>query len=123
MPITYDPRVLFAAERTLLAWNRTSISLMAFGFVVERFGLFLEIIGRSEAQVFQRHISFFVGISFVLLSAVVAFFSIWQHLRILKIIPPTDIPTGYTIGAGMIVNAIVGLLGIAVSLYLANGFV
>ena len=38
-----DPRVLFAAERTLLAWNRTSISIMAFGFVIERFGLFLQI--------------------------------------------------------------------------------
>jgi len=32
-----DPRVLFAAERTLFAWNRTSLSLMAFGFVIERF--------------------------------------------------------------------------------------
>ena len=30
----HDPRVFFAAERTLLAWNRTSLSLMAFGFVL-----------------------------------------------------------------------------------------
>ena len=39
-----DPRVFFAAERTLLAWNRTSLSLMAFGFVIERFGLFVTIL-------------------------------------------------------------------------------
>ncbi|MFV9650307.1 YidH family protein [Pseudomonas citrulli] len=37
-----DPRVFFAAERTLLAWNRTSLLLMAFGFVIERSGLLLK---------------------------------------------------------------------------------
>jgi putative membrane protein len=31
-----DPRVYFAAERTLLAWVRTGIAIMAFGFVVAR---------------------------------------------------------------------------------------
>lgn len=31
-----DPRVLFAEEHTLLAWNRTSLALIAFGFLVER---------------------------------------------------------------------------------------
>jgi putative membrane protein len=31
-----------ANERTFLAWVRTAIAVMAFGFVVERFGLFLQ---------------------------------------------------------------------------------
>lgn len=35
-------RVHFANERTYLAWIRTSIGIMAFGFVVEKFGLFVK---------------------------------------------------------------------------------
>ena len=35
-------RVHFANERTFLAWIRTSIGIMAFGFVVEKFALFLK---------------------------------------------------------------------------------
>ncbi len=38
---TDDPRVSLAAERTFLAWIRTGLALMGFGFVVARFGLFL----------------------------------------------------------------------------------
>jgi putative membrane protein len=36
-----------ANERTFLAWVRTAIAVMAFGFVVERFGLFLETANAS----------------------------------------------------------------------------
>ena len=36
-----DPRIYFAAERTFLAWLRTGLALMGFGFVVARVGLFL----------------------------------------------------------------------------------
>ena len=39
-----DPRVYFAAERTLLAWVRTGITVIGLGFVVARFGLFLQIL-------------------------------------------------------------------------------
>ena len=117
-----DPRVLFAAERTLLAWNRTSISLMAFGFVVERFGLFLEMIEHGQVKALQRHASFYVGVSFVLLATFAALYSIYQHKRILTTLRPVEIPSGYNLFIVVAINGIVGILGIALSIYLALGF-
>ena len=61
-----DPRACFAAERTLLAWTRTGITLMGFGFVIERFGLFLYMFMSVEGKEWQRD-SFWVGICFILL--------------------------------------------------------
>jgi len=64
-----DPRVFFAAERTLLAWNRTSLTLMAFGFVIERFGLFLRLLMPQRGDPFQQGVSYWIGIAFILLGA------------------------------------------------------
>ena len=48
-------RVHMANERTFLAWIRTSIGLMAFGFVVERFALFIKqmsyVLGKSNIEI------------------------------------------------------------------------
>ncbi len=47
-------RVHMANERTFLAWIRTSIGIMAFGFVVEKFTLFMKqmsiIFGKSAVE-------------------------------------------------------------------------
>jgi len=46
-----DPRVYFAAERTFLAWLRTGATVMAFGFVVARFGLFLRVLRAQGGEI------------------------------------------------------------------------
>jgi putative membrane protein len=117
-----DPRVFFAAERTLLAWNRTSLALMAFGFVIERFGLFVSILlPQHHSAASQRGISFWVGLAFVLLGAWVAAYSTVQYRKVLKTLKQIEIPEGYRTDPGIIINLAVALLGIVLVVYFFMG--
>lgn len=116
-----DPRVFFAAERTLLAWNRTSLALMAFGFVIERFGLFIAILMPQHALPLQRGISFWTGMAFVVLGAAVAAYSTVQFRKVLKTLKPVEIPEGYRVSPGIITNLAVALLGVALTIYFFMG--
>jgi inner membrane protein YidH len=70
-----DPRVLFAAERTLLAWNRTSLSLIAFGFVVERAGLLVRAVSPERMQSNQLALTFWLGLAFIVLGSITSAYS------------------------------------------------
>ena len=117
-----DPRVFFAAERTLLAWNRTGLTLMAFGFVLERFGLFLHMLrprpSGLDASQAGRDFSFWIGVAFVVLALLVISFSIVQFRRVLRTLKLNEIPVRYCTWAGIAMNLSVVLLGIALLVYL-----
>jgi putative membrane protein len=113
-----DPRVLFATERTLLAWNRTAIGLMSFGFLVERFGLFLHVVlGHPEASLHQQA-SLIIGVAFILLGVVLLVLSVRQYRLVIRALGSDEIPTGYWINSGVLTNIVMALLGLLLAAYL-----
>ena len=117
-----DPRVFFAAERTLLAWNRTSIALIAFGFVIERSGLLIALTTPAVPKEGQSLATLWVGLMFILLGAWVAIFASRQYACLIKSLDPVEIPQGYSARWGIWINGVVALLGVllAVALWAAR---
>lgn len=113
-----DPRVFFAAERTLLAWSRTSITVMVFGFVVERFGLLAKLLLPRGGEIIERSISFWVGLIFILFGVSLSVLSTVQYFRVLKTLKKKEIPEGYWLHLGVITNGVLAVLGLLVAFYL-----
>ena len=116
-----DPRVFFAAERTLLAWVRTGLTVMGFGFVVARFGLFLNLLAAQsmrDSRVDPR-VSDIVGIALVVLGALAILFAAVQHRGFVRSLPAADLPPSHNRTFPLLVAMALGALGLALAIYLA----
>ena len=87
-----DPRSLLAAERTMLAWLRTGISVMAFGFVVARFGLFLRLLHAQAGREVGHGVSPYLGAALVLLGVVATGGGALQYQRYVSLLPDSARP-------------------------------
>ncbi|OHB72459.1 MAG: hypothetical protein A2W17_02025 [Planctomycetes bacterium RBG_16_41_13] len=118
-----DPRVFFAAERTLLAWSRTSIVMIASGFGIERASILIQAVTHGRTTADKTGAVFWVGLAFIALGTFAAFCSSRQYLAVLKTLTPEEYPTGYGTKCGLAINTIVAVLGICLGIAVYVGHV
>jgi putative membrane protein len=113
-----DPRVHFAAERTFLAWIRTGLSLMGFGFVVARFGLFLKEMSGHAPGVRTYGFSLWAGSAMVLLGAMMNLAAVARHLEVIQRLNRGESIVSRPSRIGIAVGILLGLVGIAMVVFL-----
>jgi uncharacterized protein (DUF302 family)/uncharacterized membrane protein YidH (DUF202 family) len=110
-----------AAERTLLAWIRTGLALMGFGFVVARFGLFLQELQVDQNAPAQTYgLSLWFGTALIAVGVIVNLFAGWQHARLVKDLdrgsPTHTRPSAPAVAIALFLAAV----GLAMTIYLIS---
>jgi putative membrane protein len=115
-----DLRDNLAEERTFLAWIRTAISLMGFGFVVAHFGISAGgfPIAQHASGVPPHGLSLWLGTVLIAVGVVVNLFSARRHMRLAGELRRAHVLRRHLSEQGVIVALILALLGIAMAIYM-----
>ena len=113
-------RDYLAEERTFLAWIRTGISLMGFGFVVARFGILgnMSYIPQQLPAAQPHELSVWLGAVLIAIGAIVNLFSARRFMRLVGELNRDRFADRSLSKQGVIVACFLALLGIAMTIYL-----
>jgi uncharacterized protein (DUF302 family)/uncharacterized membrane protein YidH (DUF202 family) len=111
-----------AAERTVLAWIRTGLALMGFGFVVARFGLFLQQlqIVQNESSAKAYGLSLWFGTALIAVGVFVNLFAGWQHTRLIRLLDRGGPVRSRPAGPAVTIAVFLALVGLAMTVYLIS---
>jgi putative membrane protein len=111
-----------ANERTFLAWVRTAIAVMAFGFLVEKFDLFLEIAANStgvRAPAGGQFLANVAGLLLIALGAVTMVLAIVRFRKTSRAIDSEERRPGTGEQMDVALGALLAVLGAALFVYLS----
>ena len=114
-----DSKLRLALETTLLAWSRTGLALMGFGFVLARFGLFLqELAAAGHTSPRQIRVSLTFGVILILLGVAVNVAAAWMHYPYISRTRTgeTDLPPTWKLA--LLLSALQAVAGVAMAVLL-----
>ena len=113
-----------ANERTFLAWVRTSIAVTAFGFLVERFDLFLSL---AASTTLDRHITVsrpefgrVAGLVLIIAGVAMVILASARFIKTAKEIDDAAVMPGTGSRLDIALTALLAVLGIALFFYLSH---
>lgn len=121
-PRTPNVSDYLAAERTFLAWIRTGIAFMGFGFVVARFGLFLERLMLLEPAVKGSHqgLSIWFGTAMIVMGVATNCFSAFHYVRLVRQLNQGDTSFTKPSAPAMVMALVLALVGLGLAVYLIS---
>lgn len=113
-----------ANERTFLAWVRTSIAVTAFGFLVERFDLFLTL---AASAALDRHITVnrsdfgrIAGLVLIIAGVAMVVLASVRFVKTAKEIDDASVMPGTGSRLDIALTALLAVLGLALFFYLSH---
>ncbi len=117
-----------ANERTFLAWIRTSIGVMAFGFVIEKFAVFVKQIAlflekqkgleNTSVSAFQQESPSIFGVFLIVIGALIGLFAYIKYKKTEKQIDEDTYQSSRTLAS--VLTLLIIVLGIFLIVYLIN---
>ena len=117
-----------ANERTYLAWVRTGIAVIAFGFVIEKFNLFLLTVAsaglgtevhRSQLAALSGRIGRYDGLVLIFGGVGLVILATTRFVRITRLLDDSQTHTASSVRTELILSAALVIVVASYSVYLA----